>query len=107
LRFKAIISRIIGYSTAPSFKLIFSLSDNEMKISATSAVGSAEETMSFNGDFCEMNLALNGSFLLDTLSNVSGGIISCGLTEPMSPIVFSCGDEKHVIMPIQLKEIEK
>lgn len=105
---KSTISRIVGYANGPAFRLLFELTGNDMKISASNdGGGNAEETVTFGGDACEIRFALNGAYLLETLANVSGDVVQCGLTEPMSPVVFSCGDEKHVIMPIQIKEVEK
>lgn len=105
---RSTISRIVGYANAPAFRLTFELAGNDMKISASNdGGGNAEEVVTFGGDACEIKFALNGAYLLETLANVSGDVVQCGLTAPMSPVVFSCGDEKHVIMPIQIKEVEK
>jgi len=104
---KGAAGRVVGYANQPAYRILFEFTGSEIKMSSSNGQGSsADEHINYEGDKPEIKFALNGQFLLETLANISGDVVTISLVGPMSPVVFSgAEDEKHVIMPIQVKEV--
>ena len=71
------------------------------KLTIQTANGSDELDIEYNDE--EMKIAFNINFLLNVLKNIDSEVIDFGFSEPLRACLISAGNEKNIIMPIQLR----
>ena len=107
-QFLEAVRRVIVFASEPAYKIVMKFSNDKLVLdSDTAELGFANEKIDIEYTGDDIELGINGQFLLDALKEFGAGSVTCGINGAMSP--FTLGSRKDfisIIMPIQIKREE-